>query len=284
MSTCTLENMELGNIKTPAGISTFCNLNRLEAIGLTFDIDWAPEFVIRDLIEILRSYKVKATFFCTHSSEVIRNLSDDEDFEIALHPNFSNGSSHGNTDIDVMDYLLKIHPEAKGVRSHSLVQSTPVLELFKEKKMVYDCNLLMFAQSHLAPFLNWNGLVRIPYYFEDDLYSSYGYPWEIENTNLESQGLKIFDFHPIHIFLNSSNMSNYNTARAHFDSITEADETALSKYINSVERGAKDFLIDILDFIKNENIATYTLLELVHEVREHEDTLFRDPKAGIFRT
>lgn len=275
--------MKLDNNKTPAGISAFCNLNGLESIGLTFDIDWSPEFVIRDLIELLMSYKVKATLFCTHRSNVIRNLENDDNFEIALHPNFSNGSSHGRTEIDVMDHLLEIHPEARGVRSHSLVQSTPVLELFMERKMIYDCNLLMFGQSHLAPFLNWNGLVRIPYYFEDDLYSSYGYPWEIENTDLQSQGLKVFDFHPIHIFLNSNSMDNYNSARNHFESITEADESELSKYINSAERGARDFLIDILDLIKKRSITTYTLLELVHEVREHEDTLFRNPKAGIFR-
>ncbi len=283
MSTCTLENMELGNTKTTAGISTYCNINRLESIGLTFDIDWAPEFVISEMVELLKSYEVKATLFCTHSSNVIRDLTDDDNFEIALHPNFSNSSSHGKTEIDVMDYLLKLHPEAKGVRSHSLVQSTPVLELFIEKRMEYDCNLFMFAQSYLAPFINWNGLVRIPYYFEDDLYSSYGYPWEIENTDLKSQGLKIFDFHPIHIFLNSNNMNNYNSARKNSDPITETDEAELSKYKNLVERGTKDFLIDILDLIKNENIATYTLLELVHEVRKNEDTLFRNPKAGIFR-
>lgn len=264
-------------------INAFCNLNGLESIGLTFDIDWAPEFVIRDLIELLKSYEVKATFFCTHSSYVIDNLTDNDDFEIALHSNFCNVSTHGKTENDVMGHLLKIHPEAKGVRSHCLVQSTPVLELFMEKKMDYDCNLLMFGQSHLAPFLNWNGLVRIPYYFEDDLYSSYGYPWELENIDLESQGLKIFDFHPIHIFLNSNSMNNYNSARKHSGPITEVDEIKLSKYINSVERGAKDFLIDILDLIRKRSITTYTLLELVHEVRKNENTLFRDPKAGIFR-
>ena len=38
---------------------------------------------------------------------------------------------------------------------------------------------------------------------------------------LNYKGLKVFDFHPIHIFLNSENMERYNSAREHLQNFEE---------------------------------------------------------------
>ena len=45
----------------------------IDATAITLDIDWAPEEVILHSMQILELFNVKATLFCTHESEVIRN-------------------------------------------------------------------------------------------------------------------------------------------------------------------------------------------------------------------
>ena len=54
----------------------------MRKIILTSDIDWAPEEVIQDFLDLLQSFKAKCTLFCTHQSQVISN-SDSKLFEKA---------------------------------------------------------------------------------------------------------------------------------------------------------------------------------------------------------
>ena len=46
----------------------------------TSDIDWAPEAVIEDTIELFNKYGVKCTFFCTHKSAVIDSIKNSSKF------------------------------------------------------------------------------------------------------------------------------------------------------------------------------------------------------------
>lgn len=43
----------------------------MRKVVLTSDIDWAPEEVIQDFLDLLQSFNAKCTLFCTHESEVI---------------------------------------------------------------------------------------------------------------------------------------------------------------------------------------------------------------------
>ena len=47
-------------------------------LAFTSDIDWAPEEVIADMLQLFEMHNVKCTLFCTHKSKVIeecnRNL------------------------------------------------------------------------------------------------------------------------------------------------------------------------------------------------------------------
>ena len=65
----------------------------------------------------------------------------------------------------------------------------------------------------------WNGITRVPYVWEDDVHCLYqGLPQsEVEPIDLAddvSRELKVFDFHPIHIFLNTESMDRYERTRA----------------------------------------------------------------------
>ena len=52
----------------------------------------------------------------------------------------------------------------------------------------------------------------MPYFWSDDGEMSImqSPSFEFNSKNYDKPGLKILDFHPIHVFLNSENISNYN--------------------------------------------------------------------------
>lgn len=148
-------------------------------ILFTSDIDWAPDEVIEYMLNIFTEYDVPCTLFCTHESKVLQECNRDL-FEIAVHPNFNRllFGSDGPTADTILEEIIKIYPEAIGVRSHGMTQSTPLLNLFKQKGLKYDSNQFIPYQFNLSPYDCWTGLKRIPYNWEDDIHFSYGKSFE----------------------------------------------------------------------------------------------------------
>ena len=95
---------------------------------LTFDIDWAPDWMIEQIAQVLIEKSVKSTWFVTHQSKAIEKLRQYDDlFELGIHPNLLNGSTHGKTEDDVLTHLKQIVPEAVSMRTHGLYQTTNFL-------------------------------------------------------------------------------------------------------------------------------------------------------------
>ncbi len=227
-------------------------------ILFTADIDWAPEEVIADTINLLEFYGVKCTFFSTHHSLELTK-SNKKLFEIGIHPNF-NPILAGKSDkraIDIIDDILDIHPEAQGVRSHSILQSTNLLQLFADKKLLYDANHFMPYQTGLKPYKLWTGMVRIPYNWEDDVHWAYGYSFDESRMDLMDEGLVVFDFHPIHIYLNTENKYRYNEAKKFYN-----DPKTLISYRNKEVIGTRDLFISLLTYCKQNNIVTHKLNDI----------------------
>lgn len=227
-------------------------------IVFTSDIDWAPEEVIADTLNLFEVYGVKCTLFSTHHSLEL-SKSSKKLFEIGIHPNFNpilNGSSDKRPD-DILDEILDIHPDAQGIRSHSMLQSTNLLQLFAERKLLYDANQFMPYHTDIKPFRLWNGMVRIPYNWEDDVHWTYGYSFDRSGLELESDNLLVFDFHPIHIFLNTENKYRYNEAKKFYQ-----DPKTLMNYRNKEVVGTRDLLISLLSYCKQNKKETYKMLDV----------------------
>lgn len=188
---------------------------------LTLDIDWANDEILADTIDLIEAHHVPATWFVTHDTPLLSRLRSNPDFELGIHPNFNfllNGDSRAGRDAaDVMDRLLAIVPEAKCVRSHSTTQSSGLLDLFKLKGLTHECNSFIPVQSgiELKPWRLWSGITCVPYFWEDDVACLYG----LNDTPPIDQligraGIKVFDFHPVHVFLNTEHMDRYERTRA----------------------------------------------------------------------
>jgi hypothetical protein len=228
------------------------NRKTWEKTYLTFDVDWASDDVMEYTIDILEEYNAKATFFITHETKVLERLRKNKNFELGIHPNFNfllNGSPEKGLNYNqVIENILKIVPEAVSVRSHSMTQNSNILDTFKKLGLTHDCNHFISNTSEipLKPWHLWNGLIRCPYFWEDDIYAMENNKKDIDNICLQ-KGLKIFDFHPIHIFLNMSKISQYESTRKFHN-----DYCNLKKHRNQ-EYGTENILKFILDHAPKKN-------------------------------
>tara|TARA_Y100000768_G_scaffold384601_1_gene368957 strand:- start:2248 stop:2958 length:711 start_codon:yes stop_codon:yes gene_type:complete len=184
---------------------------------LTFDIDWAHDEVIHDCYSLVKKYNVKTTWMVTHDSEVLSEIKSDQNCEIGIHPNFNKllygDYSNGKCPEEVIDRLLDIVPSCQIVRSHSLLQSSRIMNIFRSRNLKYDSNdYIPAAQiSRVDPWEMENGLIKVPYIFSDELdcFKAGSPLTEI----LSRDGLKVFNFHPIHVFLNTENLKRYENTR-----------------------------------------------------------------------
>lgn len=182
---------------------------------VTLDIDWAPDYMIDHVVELLDRYGVAATWFVTHDSAAVQNLRRNPLFEVGIHPNFLPGSTHGADPIEILDHVLSIVPEAVSSRSHAVVQSGPLLELLSRKVRI-DSTIFLPEMPGIRPvkFLSATGdLWRIPFFWADDYeLRKYCSSWDLE-AFVSAEGLKVMLFHPVHVFLNTPNLESYQRFR-----------------------------------------------------------------------
>jgi polysaccharide deactylase WbmS-like protein len=202
----------------------------MNAIVLTFDIDWAPDFAIDFVAQQLVRHQVRATWFVTHNSPAIERLRQHSDlFELGIHPNFLPGSTHGSTTAEVLDHCMRLVPEAFSVRTHCLFQSTPLLcDVLNLTPIRVDASLyLPHARRLSVNEIQWQGetLLRVPHFWEDDFEIERIAPcWSMAPLLAGNDGLKVFDFHPIHVYLNSSTMNAYRQLKQKAANLSEVSE------------------------------------------------------------
>ncbi len=77
-------------------------------ILITLDIDWASDFTIKKVDEILKEKNIKATWFVTHKSAYLKNLSKNRNYELGIHPNFLSNTTQGKTPKEILKKLKKL--------------------------------------------------------------------------------------------------------------------------------------------------------------------------------
>lgn len=179
------------------------------------DVDWAAEAVIEDTIALLEEYQVPATFYATHRSPALLNILNRSQFEIGLHPNFvpllRGDDSLGKDFKEVIGRLMDIYPDAKSCKAHSLVDSSVLLQHYGEIGITHDNTYFIDFPGikALKPWRLWNDLVRVPLFWEDDYACVTPYAQNFKTLLDAGQGLKVFGFHPVHIFLNLESLDRW---------------------------------------------------------------------------
>jgi hypothetical protein len=208
-------------------------------IALTLDVDWAPDFMIDFAAEILIEHRVRATWFVTHDSPALTRLRQHSDlFELGIHPNFFPESSQGNTAEAVLRHCLELVPDAVSVRTHGLLQSTPLLaQIMDQTPVKSDCSLFVPHAVNLRPVeYQWaqRTLLRVPYFWEDDFEMERTTPcWQLRQLLAKGPGLKVFDFHPVHVYLNSRTMAAYRSLKERAPNLSESTPELAAAAIQS---------------------------------------------------
>lgn len=222
-------------------------------IAVTIDVDWAPDFVIDFVAQILIDSGVHSTWFVTHASPAIDRLRRRPQlFELGIHPNFLPGSSHGDTPSDILEHCLRLVPDANSLRTHNLIQSERLLAaIIKTERLTVDVTTFLPHAKGLQMVRYETGgkhLWRIPFFWEDYYETQCRTAvWNPESL-LELKGLRVFSFHPIHVYLNSARLDGYEALKRCVPQMHEAtlDDVAPLIYDGPGTRSAFLRLVDRL--------------------------------------
>jgi peptidoglycan/xylan/chitin deacetylase (PgdA/CDA1 family) len=237
----------------------------MDNFAITLDIDWAPDHVIEDVAASLIKNGVKATWFVTHQSEAVsRMMREHADiFEFGLHPNFLPGSSHGATQQEIFETAKSLVPGAAIMRTHALVQSTPLLYMAANNGVNVDVTLFLRESANIEPhtlYIYDKEILRIPYFWEDDLDSYFpGRTWNFADSRYHVPGLKIFNFHPMYIYLNSDTMQGYEQLKK-IKYLPELSKEEIAPFINK-GKGVRTLFEDMIQHLKRDN-SSLTISEI----------------------
>lgn len=219
----TLSPSDLGRQRSPFGASLSSVNPRKKStwvrqIFLTFDLDWAHNDIVADCLELLvEAGCPSSTWFVTHETPMLEILRETPGVELGIHPNFRpmlDGSRHQADARDEIERLMRIVPDARAVRSHSVVTGSPLSAIYQEHGITHESNVYIPASSgiEVRPWFSPHGLVQAPFSWADDV-STYREEPEALQLARANRGLLILDFHPIHIFLNTESMERYELTR-----------------------------------------------------------------------
>lgn len=234
----------------------------IDDVLITIDVDWAPDFIIKKVAEYLIKKECGATWFLTHDSPYVQKLLEYGGlFEFGIHPNFLPNSTQGYGYRNIMDNLMKIVPSVKIVRTHGLFQSSGLLKFMAtEYGIKIDSSIYLRGVSYITPFTVYYDdleFVRVPFFWTDDgeMYSP-NCDFILKNKHMENHGLKVFVFHPIHIYLNSSNMNNYNLLKRQFD-MKYITHDVIESFVSRDKKGVGKMFEELVEYIiKNQKYSS----------------------------
>lgn len=229
----------------------------MNKVVLTFDLDWCADNVLEYLLDKLIKNSVPSTFFVTHKTPLLEKIREYNFFELGIHPNFNNNSSHGSNYKEVIDYCLNIIPDAISCRPHGLMVSSNKLIYMMEKGIQIDCSIFMPNVVNLENFnlsVNEHKILRVPYNWEDD-YEFYQKDKKYKFSDIQNLKNKILGFHPIHVYLNSDSQKHYEMYKKNIE------------FTKNMGIGTETMLDDVIKQHLKGNIKIMNLKEYVGNIK-----------------
>lgn len=175
-------------------------MNRL---CVTIDVDWASEAALRHVVDYFESQAVPLTFFTTHDSDLIRG--ELRHHEVGLHPFFGGGSDHGEGVRSVVNHVLRLPHNIAAFRCHRFATSNESQEALAAANML-ACSNVCTDLAAVPPYVERNGLLEVPIFFEDGGYLKRGHSLhDLSQLVLTPPvpAAKVLLIHPMHFCLNT---------------------------------------------------------------------------------
>lgn len=219
---------------------------------LTFDMEWACDGVMKYFYDEIwkRNLLGGGTLNVTNYSNVLDEIRKDGYLELGIHPNFNrllcNEDAAGNFETVIKD-IKEIVPEAVSARSHSLVTGSQINKCLYKSGIRYVSNYVYQPDVNMSvrSFKDVFGITQIPFFFEDDLYLTCKTKLSAYDYLEKYDAPLVFNFHPIHLFLNSENMQRYEAAKKVYGQYEQ-----LKEFRNTTAYGIADFLRDLVAYAR----------------------------------
>ena len=249
-----LEELFSGDI-----FAKYYNLSFPEFFSLTCDIDWAPDYAVADLFQIVSDIGYDLTAFATHDSDELKNCPNF--VEIGLHPDNTRPHPEFGLSRKILD-LKEMYPDAVGLRAHRNFFGQNIAHLASQAGLKYDVSVFNWRQKFVQIHKDQFGLLRTSYNWEDGINADMGLEWDIANVPIDDPGLKIFNFHPIFVYLNCPNDDYRRTVTQQYKNLELAPKSELEPMIYK-GYGARTFMIDMLKELKQKNMKSIRLDKLL---------------------
>ena len=109
-----------------------------------------------------------------------------------------------------------------------------------------------------------NKLVRIPCYWGDNLPLLSQTKLELSELEIQKSGLKIYNFHPIHIYMNTNSLEHYHSYKKFYHQVD-----MLRKYKNTGS-GIGTLFRGLLQHLSENKTSTYTCEDVYQEYLAEE--------------
>lgn len=237
---------------------------RNKEIYLTFDMDWACNELMDFLYDLLEEYDLAATVHVTNYFDSLDRYKKNKSIELGIHPNFNmlvdGNSVEGFGDKkSIIEQCKTIVPDAVTARSHSLLSSTPVTMALYDYGIRYELNYYIEPYKGICVY-PWflQGVLQVPFFYEDDLYLM----GKCKNSpafylDSEIRMYKIFNFHPIHLFLNSETLKRYERIKENYHNVF-----VLQKNANINSYGILDFFKELVKTAKMQGFQFGKITEI----------------------
>lgn len=210
------------------------------------DMEWVPDHILQNALDVFKCFDVPLTIFGTHNTKV-----DMERYDLGIHPNFQKDEQPE----EVISKNLQMYPQANGVRTHGLYISTDLRKIFVNNGLKYESNYLIYKKIK-EPFEMPSGTIQYPIYWEDDIWFTYEKSEVDPKSLIEPSGTKVFSFHPNHIAFNTPTKQYYqNHKGAYYRNETNIQELQYNGY------GTRTALVDILEYLQDKNEKMKTMEE-----------------------
>ena len=85
----------------------FLNVDKIEKVFLSADIDWAPDFATEVVIQEVKKRNKNITLFATHPSDLLSEK--DDSVEVGLHPDYTRANIKDGFRYQ-LEFLFKLFP------------------------------------------------------------------------------------------------------------------------------------------------------------------------------
>lgn len=229
----------------------------MPVICLSFDSDYISQEDMQRFVQEF-PFPGHATFFLHRKYSV-----DFQGHERAPHPILAEAGDWMAT-VNTLVHELGITPV--GVRTHSCVSSQTFSAMLAKQRYLYSSIVTLFYETGLKPYKHPWGLWELPMYYMDNSDFCMPMNWpgsehqpfhrDVIRKAVAEPGLYVFDFHPLHIILNTRTYNDYLEVReAVRSSKTSAFDLAFAGY------GTRAFFLDLCKEMERYGLKSSSCVE-----------------------